>query len=150
MDPIVLILVLYDKQEFNDCLLNWVLSAEKCQRSNRELQLWSFIERGQWHLGLSLGPGESLIQFCSKWPWLLLCWLLFLVSNKETSSDCQQTFKIIYSFTFKTSGELIKLLAEIQLQQQRVYLIRSLEFTWNSGLKGIWNYLEYRGNLLYP
>lgn len=66
-------------------LLNWVLSAEKCWRSIesctlQELQMGPLIERGKWQPGPSPGCGESLIQYCSKWPWLLLCWPLFLVT----------------------------------------------------------------------
>lgn len=127
MDPITFILVLYDKLEFNDYLLNWVLSAEKHQRSSRpctpqKLHLGLFIEKGKWQPGPSPGCGKSLIQFSSKWPWSLLCCLLFLVSSGKQAQISNKQWRSSVHSLLRLKKMMTELLAETQLHQQVVYL----------------------------
>lgn len=143
--PYDFFLVRYNKWEFNNCLLGWVLSTETYWRNIRsciyqECHMGPLMQKGKWQPGPSLVRGKSLIQLCFKWPWSLLCWLLFLVSNRKTSSDCQYLTSSTHALSRLT--KILKLLEEVLLQQQSVYLTRNLEF--------IWNYVECRGKFALP
>ena len=86
--------------KFNNYLLRWVLPTERYWGNIRscifqEFHMGSLIQKGKWQPGPSLGCGKSLIQLCYKWPWSLVCWLLFLVSNGKMRSDCHHTTEFI-------------------------------------------------------
>lgn len=106
--PYDFFLVCYNKWEFNNCLLGWVLSTETYWRNIRsciyqECHMGPLMQKGKWQPGPSLVRGKSLIQLCFKWPWSLLCWLLFLVSNGETRSGCHHITEVIDTFQEKSN-----------------------------------------------
>ena len=94
------------KGKFNNYLLEWILPRERYWGNIRSCILQEFhmrplIQKGKWQPGPSLGCGKSLIQLCYKWPWSLVCWLLFLVSNGKMRSDCHHTTEFINTSYFK-------------------------------------------------
>lgn len=101
--------------------------SRKNQRSRRpcapqELHLGLFIEKGKWQPGPSPGCGKSLIQFSSKWPWSLLCCLLFLVSSgKQAQIGNKQSRSPVHSL-LRLKKMMTEFLVETQLHQQVVYL----------------------------